>query len=194
MQESIKPQESLKQSLQKISQTFKDDLHQLGLGEVEGEESRDFDFENYGLKFEQSEVERGEFKFEYDLMQLQEMIKELEVTLKVGGEEAWQMTYREGGRFLAACFAGLEYLEDPKEAFATLVFRLTKNHPCEDGNKRISSVMFVLGLLENGMQIEEIKQNIDLEEFGMVMSQIESEKGDEVREKINKFLAGLGDK
>lgn len=192
MKEKIEQQESLKQQLQKIYQTFEDDLHQLGLGEVEGEESREFDFESYGLNLDPEKKERGEFKFESDLMKLQAVIIELEQVLKSEGEEAWQMTLRESGRFLAACFAGLEYIEDPKETLATLVFRLTKNHPCEDGNKRISSVMFVLGLLENGMSIEEIKQNVDLEEFGMVMSQIEVEKSDEVREKINKFLTNLG--
>lgn len=190
--EKFEQQENLKQKLEKIYQVYKDDLHQLGLGEVEGEEDRKYDFENYGLDFKKAEKKKGEFKFDYDIDKLKQMISSLEQVLKEAGEDAWAMPAREGGKYLESCFSGLEYLEDPKERFSTLVFRITKNHPCEDGNKRISSVLFIFGLLENGMTIEEIKGKVDLEEFGMVASQLEARDQDDFRKKINKFIKTLG--
>jgi len=188
-----KPGNQLEKAVQTVFTNYQDDLHKLGLGEVAGEQEREFDWENYGLDFSKTEKQRNEFEFNFDFAKIKKIISLLEETLKNNNESAWQMSERNNGELLKSCFSGLEYLDDdPKQAFATLVYRLTKNHPLEDGNKRISSVVFVLGLLENNMPIEEIKQKVDLEEFGMVMSQLADSQADEAREKISNFLTNCG--
>jgi prophage maintenance system killer protein len=186
------PEKDLAAKVNQINSAYKDALHNLGLGEVKADKEKEFDWEQYGLGFSSVEKNRGEFKFDYDLDKTRELIKTLEQELKASGESAWAMPERNQGQILEACFAGLEYLEDKREQFATLVFRLTKNHPLEDGNKRISSVLFVLGLLDNGISIEELKSRVDLEEFGMVMSQLDNSKIDEVRQKLKQFLENIG--
>ncbi len=175
-----------------LTKEFITELHQLGLGEVAGEDQRFFDFRSLGLKANKRFFQKKGFKFQITLEFVREMIKSMEKSLEQSGEEAWAMPERENGKYLEACFSGLDNIENEKDLFATLVFRLTKNHPCEDGNKRISSMLFILGLLQNGLTVKQIKQVVNLEEFGMVSSQWDNRLIDMYREKIKLFLTNIG--
>ena len=98
-----------------------------------------------------------ENKFILDFSEAKTAIKQLKSTLKLKGEATELFAREKANEFegiirnIYQTFGGIDLLPSIEEKAANLLYYIIKDHPFNDGNKRIGAFLFILFLSKNNM-------------------------------------------